>query len=78
MWPGKHSKKSSGAGMAMRGSVLVRGFDSTSFQPISGPGEGGRVDLALFSYFGGVPLGPHYFFLLYPYSPGVAVLYISV
>ena len=38
MWPGKPSKKSPGAGMAMRGSILVRGFDSSLFRPISGPG----------------------------------------
>ena len=39
MWPGKVSKKSPGAGVAMRGSVLVRGFDSTPFRPISGSGR---------------------------------------
>ena len=37
MWPGKPSKKSPGAGVAMRGSVLVRGFDSSPFRPIWGP-----------------------------------------
>ena len=38
MWPGKPSKKSPGAGVAMRGSVSVRGFDSSPFRPIWGPG----------------------------------------
>ena len=38
MWPGKVSKKSPGAGVALRGSVLVRGFDSSPFRPIWRPG----------------------------------------
>ena len=37
MWAGKVSKKSPGAGVAMRGSVSVRGFDSSPFRPIWGP-----------------------------------------
>ena len=37
MWPGKPSKKSPGAGVAMRESVSVRGFDSRPYRPVSGP-----------------------------------------
>ena len=51
MWPGKPSKKSPRAGVAMRVSVSVRGFDSTPFRPISGPGGSIRTHFPIF----GVP-----------------------
>ena len=52
MWPDRPSKESLEAGVAMRGSVLVRGFDSSPFQPIWRPGGVGSV---LFSFSGGPP-----------------------
>ena len=71
MWPGKPSKKSPEAGVAMRGSVSVRGFDSSPFQVISGPGRSVRDHFHIF--------GGH---LLFPYSPYYIpippVLYFSV
>ena len=74
MWPGKPSKKSPRAGVAMRGSVSVRGFDSSPFRLLSGPVGSARGH---FSIFLGTPI-ISLLSLLYPYSPGVAVLYISV
>ena len=67
MWPGKPCKKSTGAGLATRESILVRGFDSTPFRPIWCPGG------SIFSIWGCSP-GSLLFSILYPYSPGVAVL----
>ena len=67
MWPDRPSKESPGAGVAMSGSVSVRGFDSSPFQLISGPGGSVRGYSPIFR---GIPLSPR-FFLLFAYSPGV-------
>ena len=56
MWAGKVSKKSPGAGVAMRGSVSVRGFDSTPFRPISGPGGSIRTHFPILGVPPWVPI----------------------
>ena len=59
---------------ALRGSVLVRGFDSRPFPHVWGPGGSVRGHFDIFRE----PTIIFIFSLLYPYSAGVAVLYISV
>ena len=54
------------AGVAMRGFVLVRGFDSSPFRPILGPGGSIRTH---FTILGVSHLGPHYFLYYIPISP---------
>ena len=55
------------------GNEGIRIGQGIRFHPFSAYFGPWGVDSDPFSYFGVSPLGPHYF-LLYPYSPGVAVL----
>ena len=56
MWPGKPSKKSPRAGVAMRGSVLVRGLNSTLYHPIWGPGGSVRTIFLIFVVSTWIPI----------------------
>ena len=65
MWAGKVSKKSPRAGVAMRGSVLAREFDSSPFRPGWCPGGSSRDNVSIvlgvmsdFPNLGGFPKGP--------------------
>ena len=75
--PDEPFKTSPGAGVAMRGSVLVRGFDSIPFwsicpfRSIWDPGEGSvRGNFLSWEVSPGFLLSS----LLYPYSAGVSIL----
>ena len=74
MWPDRPSKESPGAGVAMSGSVSVRGFDSSPFQPISGPGGSVRDNFPIF----GVSHYPPYLSDYFPIPPVWCMAYFRL